>query len=452
MDEDSQQILKTSSSSGEISAAFVNVSDVFTQYAEIPTSGFNTLYKAQRFGKWFVLKGLKEEYRDSAVHRELLSKEFALGILLSHENIVRYYSKETDPVVGDCIVMEFVDGETLSEFMKSSPPQAVCERIALQLLRAMAYYQSLQIVHRDLKPDNILITRNGNNVKIIDFGLSDADFSTVLKQPAGSPKYMAPEQSKEDVEIDARADLYAFALIVRNLCPKMPYAWRQVVWRCAQSDREHRPANAEVAMRLLARSQKRRIVLLSLGALSFALLLVASLFQWVVRPYFEKKTGPAKIIVEKSVSFGRQNDSDASLQSQPSTKDTVVLYKGKAELTNEMKQFLEQQAKNYFQPFWEVYHKHDERINQLLAGVGGDAQQDLEMYRELFSIYNELWTNHVATVDTKTIPALKRKFPEAQYVEQFAITSAYYKASDVMSNEGTMALVSIYSAIAQYDK
>lgn len=448
MDEDRQQILKTSSSSGEISAAFVNVSDVFTQYAEIPTSGFNTLYKAQRFGKWFVLKGLKEEYRDSAVHRELLSKEFALGILLSHENIVRYYNKETDPVVGDCIVMEFVDGETLSEFMKSSPSQAVCERIALQLLRAMAYYQSLQIVHRDLKPDNILITRNGNNVKIIDFGLSDADFSTVLKQPAGSPKYMAPEQSKEGIEIDARADLYAFALIVRNLWPKMPYAWRQVVRGCAQYERENRPANAEVAMQLLARLQKRRIVLLSLGALSFALLVVAALFQWVVRPYFEKKTGPAKIIVEKSV----QNVMGDSLQSQPSTKDTVVLYKDKAELTNEMKQFLEQQAKNYFQPFWEVYHKHDERINQLLAGVGGDAQQDLEMYRELLSIYDELWTNHVATVDTKIIPALKRKFPEAQYVEQFAITSAYYKASDVMSNEGTMALASIYSAIDQYDK
>ena len=50
-----------SSSSGEIISSFENISNVFTSYTEIPSSGFNCLFKAQRYGKWFVLKGLKPE-------------------------------------------------------------------------------------------------------------------------------------------------------------------------------------------------------------------------------------------------------------------------------------------------------------------------------------------------------------------------------------------------------
>ena len=56
-----------SSSSGEITSSFENISDVFTSYSEIPSAGFNCLYKAQRYGKWFVLKGLKPEYRGQAI-------------------------------------------------------------------------------------------------------------------------------------------------------------------------------------------------------------------------------------------------------------------------------------------------------------------------------------------------------------------------------------------------
>ena len=50
------------------------------------------------------------------------------------------------------------------------------------------------VVHRDLKPANILITDNGADVKIIDFGLSDADRYAILKQPAGTLGFSAPEQ------------------------------------------------------------------------------------------------------------------------------------------------------------------------------------------------------------------------------------------------------------------
>ena len=63
---DSSELHKDSdpaSSSGEVTSSFENISDVFTTYAEISSSGFNRLYKAKRYGKWFVLKGLKPEFQ-----------------------------------------------------------------------------------------------------------------------------------------------------------------------------------------------------------------------------------------------------------------------------------------------------------------------------------------------------------------------------------------------------
>ena len=249
-----------SSSSGEITSSVENISKVFTQYTEIPSSGFNCLFKAQRYGKWFVLKGLRPEHRNEAIYRELLTKEFELGIQMDHPNIARTYSFETDPVAGPCIVMEYVDGITLKEFLKAKPTLLTRNAIADQLLHAMAYYHGKQIVHRDLKPDNILITHNGHNVKIIDFGLADSDTFAVLKQPAGSPKYMAPEQIKGDVKIDARADLYSFAKILKQVLPIWHGKWSTVICKCDNYDREKRPTDANAIVEKLKQSKRQFLI------------------------------------------------------------------------------------------------------------------------------------------------------------------------------------------------
>ena len=108
------------SSSGEITSSIEKISDVFTTYTEFPSHGFNQLYKAQRYGKWFVLKGLKPEHQQETVYKRLLVKEFELGVQMDHPNIVRTFSYETDPVAGPVIVMEYVDGMTLKEFLKQN--------------------------------------------------------------------------------------------------------------------------------------------------------------------------------------------------------------------------------------------------------------------------------------------------------------------------------------------
>ena len=194
-----------------------NLSEEFTIIEEIPSSGYNRLVKVMRYGKFFVLKGLKEKYAQNSLYQGLLKKEFDILLQLNHPNIVRCYSLEHINNFGLCIVMDFIDGKTLNDFLKTNPAMNVRLRIVKQLLEAMQYYHSMQIVHRDIKPSNILITDNGHNVKIIDFGLADTDYYAVFKEPAYTKYYASPEQL-EGGKLDCRSDIYSFGRVLQQIC------------------------------------------------------------------------------------------------------------------------------------------------------------------------------------------------------------------------------------------
>ena len=76
------------------------------------------------------------------------------------------------------------------------------------LIDALSYLHSRQTQHRDLKPSNIILTDNGQYLKLIDFGLSDTDSHAILKAPAGTEGYMAPEGS---------SDIYSLGCILREM-------------------------------------------------------------------------------------------------------------------------------------------------------------------------------------------------------------------------------------------
>ena len=253
------------SSSGLIENPFHAESDSFSDYTKLKSNGFNRIFKAQRYGKWFILKGLKPEYQSNPFYLALLEKEFDISLQLDHPNIVKIIDKRHDKVAGDCIVMEYIDGVTLKEFLQTPHNQDVYDKIIGELLNAMSYYHSKQIIHRDLKPSNILITNNGNNVKIIDFGLSDTDCHAILKQPAGSEKYAAPEQYKSDVVIDCRADIYSAGLIIKLILKdKTPYKYKSVIRKCTQADRDLRYDNAEIIIKKLQRFPQRKRLIIEL--------------------------------------------------------------------------------------------------------------------------------------------------------------------------------------------
>lgn len=260
----------------------------FTHFEEISASpdGYTRLIRCERLGKLHVLKALQDNYIGQDFYEQALRKEFNIGFQLDHPHICRTLSWEHIEGLGHCIVLEFIDGETLQSVMESHRlTTSLAQKIIAELCDALAYLHKKQIVHRDLKPSNILITHNGDNVKLIDFSLADADDSVMLKLPAGTRKYLAPE-TLEDIPLDCRADIYSLGIIMGEMAELLNDKHLAAVSRlCTQRNRTQRPANAkEVMLTLHKHSFPWRLLLivimvLCLIALAFMFGEQGSLFQ-----------------------------------------------------------------------------------------------------------------------------------------------------------------------------
>ena len=181
-------------------------------------SGYNRLFRCERYGRIHLFKTLKEYYAGNHFYENALRKEFNIGYQLEHPNICRTLGWEYIPCLGNGILLEYVDGMTLKAFMeqrKLTRPFA-CKFIR-ELCEALGYLHNKQIIHRDLKPENILITYNGSNVKLIDFSLSDCDYYDMLKLPAGTRYYIAPEALQEGVQPNLEMDIYSLGVVIGEM-------------------------------------------------------------------------------------------------------------------------------------------------------------------------------------------------------------------------------------------
>lgn len=216
--------------------------------------GTSAVYRAMRYGKWHVLKALKADYRTNPIAMAQQRKEFEIGYNISHPAIAAVTGLEQVPGLGQCIVQEWVDGTTLREAMRRDdfgPSQA--HDIMGQLLDALEYLHNRQVVHRDLKPSNIMLTASGNRVKLIDFGVSDTTSHAILKGPAGTRRYAAPELIAGE-QIDNRTDLYSLGVIASEINDALPHSDRRLdrlAKACLKESPDERPANAQAARAIL---------------------------------------------------------------------------------------------------------------------------------------------------------------------------------------------------------
>ncbi|MDE5849893.1 MAG: protein kinase [Muribaculaceae bacterium] len=226
------------------SNVFSNISPLYRSEAS-PTQ----IMTATRYGKRFILKGLKKEYADDPIFRLAMAKEFEIGFSLEHPSIRRTLSLEKVEGLGDAIVLEYIDGSTLSSLIKEG--KLTVERgreICRDIAAGVDYLHGKQILHRDLKPSNILITHKGGGVKIIDFNLSDSDSFIILKNPAGSGKYIAPELLTPNATATPESDIYSLGVMAREIAevtsdPQL----REAALVCTDDD----PGNRAEGLRML---------------------------------------------------------------------------------------------------------------------------------------------------------------------------------------------------------
>lgn len=231
--------------SGLVSGGAGITEPFFTSYEEIGGGATHILWRARRYGRWYVLKGLRKELRGNPFYEEWLYKEYSIGISLDHPSIVRIESLEDDAVVGRCIVMEWVEGETLGQW-KNGKRKSERRRVYNLLLDAVDYLHRHGIYHHDLKPSNVIVTPDGR-VKLIDFGLSDGPQYATFKQSSGTETYASPEQ-REGRFADHRADIYALGRIAELLFDRR---YPLLVRRSTQRDPMRRPQSAASLRRLM---------------------------------------------------------------------------------------------------------------------------------------------------------------------------------------------------------
>lgn len=265
--------------------------DQFSIKEEIPSSGYNRIVKAERYGKYFVLKGLKEPFCNDDAYQFMLRKEYEIMMIMDHHNIVRVYSLEEVDGMGLCIVMEWIDGRPLDRWLAEKRPSAAMRRrVVRQLLDAMTHWHTQQVVHRDLKPSNILVTNNGNNVKVIDFGLADGDRYAVLKEPAYTLSYASPEQLHGE-PLDCRSDIYSFGRVLSLI---FPHRMRSISRHCTRNYRDQRYPSAEAVLNVMQGRKKLTIAIIVL------FLLLAGLYWKIAFHYtsqsFDYEVAPGQVL------------------------------------------------------------------------------------------------------------------------------------------------------------
>lgn len=244
----------------------------------LPVSGFICeAYRVKIYGKLHFLKKLKKEHEDNILFREALRKEFEIGFRLEHPNIVRYVSFHDDE-----ILMEYVDGEDLLAFLKNHPTYFEdaehFDKFVGQLLSALQYLHDNQVLHLDLKPENIMLTRIGYDVKVVDLGCCYSD--TFVDSTGYTTQYAAPEQLAGR-KVDVRTDIYAVGKIL-ELLPHPP-VYNKVIKRCLNKNPQNRyPSIADLKAALATKKivRKNMMWVASITVVVFSFLLLSFVFKF----------------------------------------------------------------------------------------------------------------------------------------------------------------------------
>ncbi|ADG06139.1 Stk1 family PASTA domain-containing Ser/Thr kinase [Kyrpidia tusciae] len=183
--------------------------------------GMSVVYRALDtvLGRRVAVKVLRSQFGDDADFIRRFRREAQAAASLSHPNIVNIFDVGTD---GDdhFIVMEYVEGHTLKEWIQQRGPLPVEEvvEIGRQVCAALAHAHDRGIVHRDIKPHNILIT-DARVVKVTDFGIAraiTANTITYAGSVIGSVHYFSPEQARGEMT-DIKSDIYSLGVVLYEM-------------------------------------------------------------------------------------------------------------------------------------------------------------------------------------------------------------------------------------------
>ena len=230
------------------------------------TYGNSRLFTASSNGRKVIVKALKPEHANDPKCRSILKQEYEITSELEHKFIRKALAFETIQGLGDCLILEFIEGKSLAEHVRvGTLNEKQIKTVLVDLCDGLNYMHQRGIVHCDLKPENIIVTASDGRAKIIDIGLPETEYKTDRELLIKENEFIAPELIKGE-ECDPRSDVYSLGKIIefiseRNLLSQ----FKSVATHCTQFSREQRFDNIlEVKSYLTKGISAVKIVLLFL--------------------------------------------------------------------------------------------------------------------------------------------------------------------------------------------
>ncbi len=191
-------------------------------FERVGEGGMSVVYKAKDklLNRFVAIKILKPEFINDYKFIDSFRRESQAAASLSHPNIVNIYDVGREGNI-HYIVMELIQGKTLSDYIKEQGPMPYPKVIALskQIAAALAFAHKNHIIHRDVKPHNVMITPNGT-AKITDFGIAKAvNAATIVDNTEGiigSVHYFSPEQARGGY-VDEKSDIYSLGIVMYEM-------------------------------------------------------------------------------------------------------------------------------------------------------------------------------------------------------------------------------------------
>jgi serine/threonine-protein kinase len=194
----------------------------YDSFEQIAVGGMAVVYKArkQSLKKTVAIKVLLPHLAADTRFITRFQQEAEAAARIQHDNIVNVvdYGKSESSYY---IVMEYYDGLTIEELLRTQPrlPVDVALSIVLNVAYGLEAAHAESLVHRDIKPANVIFTRAGG-IKIADFGLAKTvDKFTLVTQTGkvvGTPAYMSPEQTRGE-PVGTQSDIFSLGVVAYEL-------------------------------------------------------------------------------------------------------------------------------------------------------------------------------------------------------------------------------------------